>query len=136
MEKSHFKQRAAGTCMLLAMAGVLLTSAASDTDILTREGKTVTVNTTQLSKTVRGFRAQTPVLIRIENGKVKQIEPLKNQETPAYFNKAKALLKQYEGKNVKKAAHLEVDGVSGATFSSKALKKNVELGLKYYQEHK
>ena len=31
---------------------------------------------------------------------------------------------------------MEVDAVSGATLSSKALVKNVQEGLKYYKEHK
>jgi uncharacterized protein with FMN-binding domain len=31
---------------------------------------------------------------------------------------------------------MDVDGVSGATFSSKALIKNVQMGLKYYKAHK
>lgn len=49
---------------------------------------------------------------------------------------AKKLLANYEGKTVKKAAKMEVDGVSGATFTSKSLKKNVQLGLEYYQKNK
>lgn len=46
------------------------------------------------------------------------------------------MLKQYEGKSVKKALSTKVDAVSGATYSSKALIKNVEQGLKYYNQHK
>ena len=49
---------------------------------------------------------------------------------------AKTLLAKYEGKTVKKAASMDVDGVSGATYTSKALKKNVQLGLDYYKSHK
>ena len=30
----------------------------------------------------------------------------------------------------------EVDGVTGATFSSDAVKENVKLGLEYYKSHK
>ena len=35
-----------------------------------------------------------------------------------------------------KAATAQVDGVTGATFSSKAVKENVKRGIAYYQKHK
>jgi electron transport complex protein RnfG len=37
---------------------------------------------------------------------------------------------------VKKAARMNVDAVTGATFSSRALVKNVQAGLEYYQKQK
>ena len=89
-----------------------------------------------LSKGVRGFKGATPVKIYIKKNKVVKIEALRNRETPAYLNMAKTLLTKYEGKTVKKAASMDVDGVSGATYTSKALKKNVKLGLDYYKSHK
>lgn len=104
--------------------------------IMYKEGKATVINTTLLGKDVRGFKGRTPLKVYIENDKVVKIEALKNQETPKFFARAKALLTQYEGKNTNKAAKLKVDAVSGATYSSKALKQNVELALKYYKKHK
>lgn len=46
------------------------------------------------------------------------------------------MLQQFEGLTVAKAQKAEVDGVSGATFSSNALTKNVKLGLEYYKKNK
>ena len=40
------------------------------------------------------------------------------------------------GMKVSKAATVQVDGVTGATFSSKAVKENVKRGIAYYQKHK
>ena len=40
------------------------------------------------------------------------------------------------GKTVKEAQQMQVDGVTGATFSSHAVKENVKRGLEYYQKHK
>lgn len=77
-----------------------------------------------------------PVEIYIKKGQIEKIVPLRNQETPKFFAKARTLLNNYTGKSVSKAARMQVDGVSGATFSSKALKKNVELGLAYYKKHR
>ena len=48
----------------------------------------------------------------------------------------KALLNAWDGLKVKEAATKKVDGVTGATFSSDAITKNVQLGLEYYQQHK
>ena len=66
-----------------------------------------------------------------------KIEALKNQETPKYFVKVKKqLLDQWNDKKVSEAAKMKVDGVTGATFSSDAVIKNVQLGLEYYQKNK
>lgn len=119
-----------------AAAVVLLASAMPATDPISKESGATVVNTTTLAKEVRGFRGATPVKIYIKKGKVVKIEALKNQETPQYFSRAKAVLAQYEGKAASKAAKMKVDGVTGATYSSKALVKNVQVGLKYYEAHR
>ena len=65
------------------------------------------------------------------------MEFLKNQETPKYMARVKkALINKWDGQKVKDAAKLKVDGVTGATFSSDAIIKNVQLALEYYQAHK
>ena len=119
-----------------ALAVTLFVSAAINSEPITRSNDTVVVNTTDISKTVRGFKGATPVQIYIKKNKVVKVEALPNRETPQYFAKAKTLLKQFEGKTVKKATQMEVDGVSGATYSSKALIKNVQQGLAYYEDKK
>ena len=119
-----------------AVAVALLISARPAGNIITRSGKTTIVNTTQLGSSVRGFKGNTPVLIYINKNKVTKVGALPNQETPRFFARTKALLARFEGMTVSKAAKANVDGVTGATFSSKALKKNVKLGLEYYQQHK
>ena len=45
-------------------------------------------------------------------------------------------LMQKAVKYLKKLSAKKVDIVTGATISSNAVKKNVELGVKYYNEHK
>lgn len=121
-----------------AAATVILAAAASpaDNNVITKEGKTAVVNTTTLAKDVRGYHGATPVKIYIKGNKITKIETLPNHESPQYFARAKQLLAKYTGKSVKKAATMKVDAVTGATFSSKALIKNVQAGAKYYNEHK
>lgn len=133
MEKKYIKRLAAASAVVL---GGFFMSAMPGESILTKEGKATVINTQELSRKVRGYRGQTPVKIFIEKNKVVKVEPLHNQETPKYFARAKTVLNQYAGKPVSKASKMEVDGVSGATLSSKALIKNVQLGLDYYKAHK
>lgn len=118
-----------------AAAVVLLASAMPATEPITQEDGATVVNTTTLAKGVKGFRGETPVKIYIKKGKVVKIVALKNHETPQFFGKAKAVLAKFEGQRTSKAAKMKVDGVTGATYSSKALVKNVQAGLKYYNAH-
>ena len=97
--KKKTMMKAAG--FLAAVA--LLASAMPATDPISKESGATVVNTTTLAKEVRGFRGATPVKIYIKKGKVVKVEALKNQETPQYFSRAKAVLAQYEGKAANKA---------------------------------
>lgn len=91
---------------------------------------TVVINTASLCQDVDGFMGPTPVEIRIKNDTIIDITPLRNEETPAYFHEAAKLLKKWIGLTPAKGIALEVDAVSGATFSSDALIENVRAGLK------
>lgn len=93
------------------------------------------VNTSSIVK-ARGLNSKTPIKIYIKGNKITKIESLPNQETPAVFASAERLLKKFIGKSVDEASTMKVDGVSGATYSSKALIQNVKGGLKYYKENK
>lgn len=126
----------------LLMAGIagnmIAKTAANDNEPMTRQADgTYVVNTTTLAKDVKGFRGATPLHIYIKKNKVVKIEALANQETPNFFNKVKqGLLQKWNGMKAAKASTAQVDGVTGATFSSKAVKENVARGLKYYMKHK
>ena len=118
-----------------AMIAVMVSAMPND-NVISREKDTVIVNTQELGKNVKGFRGNTPVKIFIRKNKVVKIEAMPNRETPQFFGKAKTLLDNFNGQSVSKAAKMDVDGVSGATYSSAALKKNVKLGLEYYKNNK
>ena len=118
-----------------AMIAVMVSAMPND-NVISRENDTVIVNTMQLGKNIKGFRGNTPVKIFIRKNKVVKIETMPNRETPQFFGKAKTLLDQFNGQAVSKAVKMNIDGVSGATYSSEALKKNVKLGLEYYKKNK
>ncbi len=117
--------------------GVLMMSAMPGDEPLTRNGKQYIINTTTISKGVKGYLGNTPLKIYITNNKIDKIEALPNKETPKYFLKVKnQMLDKWNGMTVTKALTADVDGVTGATFSSDAVKKNVKMGLEYYKAHK
>ena len=114
------------------------TTKSSHSEVMTKEADgSYIISTTTLGKDVKGFRGNTPLSIRIKKGKIVEIKPLANQETPKFFNKVKqGLLNKWNGMKASKAATVQVDGVTGATFSNKAVKENVKRGITYYLTHK
>ena len=137
MSEQLMKKQIFGFMALLALAVTLQSAAPQEEKVMTKEGDTYIVNTTTLGKDVIGYMDTTPVKVYIKKNKVEKVEFLKNQETPKYFNQVKkSLLNKWDGLKVKDAAAMKVDGVTGATFSSQAIIKNVQLALDYYQQHK
>lgn len=116
---------------------IVLSSAKGDDGVMTKENGMYVVNTTTLGKNVVGYVAATPLKIYIQKDKIVKVEALKNQETPKHNAKVKRmLLNKWDGMKVKDVAKQKVDGVTGATITSDAMKKNVQLGVEYYLKNK
>ena len=132
MKRIHILSAAA----LIICALIMQSFIASD-DTMTKEDGMFVINTTTLGKDIEGYAGPTPLKVYIKNNKVEKIEFLKSPETPKYYVKVKkALLEKWNGLKVKDASKQQVDVVTGATFSSEAVIKNVQLALEYYQQHK
>lgn len=115
----------------------MLTSADKGPQAMTRENGAYVVNTTTLCKDVVGYSGPTPLKVYVRKNKVEKIEALPNQETPKYWNAAKKqLLDKWNGKKVREAKTMQVDGRTGATLSSNAIKENVRAALEYYEKNK
>ena len=112
--------------ILLGVAVCLVAAAAG------AKPKSFVVNTTKSGKSVMGFAGTTPVEITVTDGKVEKVVALPNKETPAYFQKVldSPIFTKLLGKTVQEAAEVKLDAVSGATFSSKAVIENINIGLK------
>ena len=86
--------------------------------------------TGDIASKVIGYNGTTPLNITIENGVITDIEALDNEETPRYFKRVvEKIFPQYIGKTVAEAMKMKVDAVSGATYSSEAVLKNISMGL-------
>lgn len=124
---------------LLSILGLALCiqSAGLKDDTITKENGMYVVNTTTLGKDIEGYNGPTPLKIFIKKNKVVKIEGLKNQETPKYYARVKkALFEKWNNLKVSEAQKLKVDGVTGATYTSEAVIKNVQAGLDYYKKNK
>ena len=123
--------------IVMAVFAVAFLSASAQEVMKKQSDGTYIINTTTLAKDVKGYKSTTPVEIYIQKNKVVKVVALKNTESPQYFARVKkAMLNAWNGMKVSKAATAKVDGVTGATMSSDALKKNVKRGLEYYKKHK
>ena len=106
----------------------------NDTLEVTPDGAFV-VNTKPLAKDVQGFGGPVPLKIHIKDGRVAAVEAEPNAESPDFFNRAKELLNHWQNKSVDEALAEDVDAVSGATFSSRAIIANMQRGLAYAKQH-
>ena len=121
---------------MMAMA-LTMQSFVADDNVMTKEDGMYVINTTTLGSDIEGYNGSTPLKIYIKNNKVERIEFLKSMEPPKYYAKVKkALMDKWNGLKVKDAKMQQVDIVTGATYSSEAVIKNVQVGLEYYQNNK
>jgi len=120
--------------LMLAVACV----AANAQDVMKKEKDgTYIVNTTTLGQDIEGYNGPTPVEVHIKKNKIVKVVPLKTMDGPKYVAMVKkGMLNKYEGMNVKKGTVAEVDAVTGATFTSKAMQENIKRAVEYYKSHK
>lgn len=92
---------------------------------------TLKINTTELGAEVIGYNGPTPVEISVFNGVITKIKALPNRESPRFMRMVQEsdLLSKLDGKTMEEAKAETLDAVSGATFTSTALIKNIRLGL-------
>ena len=124
------------TLLSVLLAVAFVTASAQDVMRKEKDG-TYVVNTTTLAADVEGYNGPTPVEVYIRKNKIVKVVPLKSQEGPKYVAKVKKdMLPKYEQMNVKKGVVPEVDAVTGATFTSKAVQENIRRAVAYYKKHK
>lgn len=124
------------SCALLLMAMALMSADKKDGTMVKEKGVYI-VNTTTLGKDVKGYNGPTPLKVYIKSGKIEKVEFLENEETPKYWRACVDHIKnKWDGMTVKDAKTKEVDGRTGATYSSDAVKKNVKLAVEYYEKNK
>ena len=88
------------------------------------------------SASVNGYNGPTPLLIALDaENHIKNVVLLANQETPRFAQRVEesGLYASWNGLTVDEALNKQVDAVSGATFTSNAMKNSLALRLEAYQ---
>lgn len=100
---------------------------------LVKSGRSETINTTDIAQDISGYGGPVPLEIFITDGRIDSIRALPNSESPEFFSKLEAasLPEKWNGKTLDEAATMEVDAVTGATYSSRAFIENVRRGAQY-----
>lgn len=98
---------------------------------MTADGEVV--NTTQLGNKILGYGGTVPLEIYITAGRIDSIKALPNNETSDVFQRLydEGLMNAWNGRKLEEADALEVDAVTGATYSSNAVIGNVKAGVEY-----
>ena len=120
----------------MAVLSVAATMPATDNVIRKQNNGTVVVNTSTIAKEVKGYNGPTPLEIHIKDDRIVKIIILTNSETRNYFERVKKdLISQWLGMKVSKALSTDIDGVTGATCTSDAVKENMKRALEYYKKN-
>lgn len=132
------KQFVSVAAVAVLTTGVAFAAVQQDRVMYKQADGTYVVNTTTLCQNVKGFKGATPLEVFIKNNKVVKVEALPNHEGPKFFDKVKqGLFPKFSGLKVSKAAKASsIDGVTGATYTSRAVKENVAAAVAYYKKNK
>ena len=117
--------------MLLIAGTTTLNARTKKKSSAKKANTTQVIFTGDIANKVIGYNGPTPLNITVKNGIIENIEVLDNQESPGYLKRAtQKVLPQYIGKTVAEGKAFNADVATGATYTSKALIKNIQMGLK------
>lgn len=106
----------------------------TDENVMSRRKGTYTINTTTLCQTI-GYRSTTPLIIKVKKDRIVSVEALRNMESPQYFARVrKLMLPAYSG--IKFKDYTKVDGITGSTMTSNAVKAHIAKAYEYYRQNK
>lgn len=118
-------------------AGIRLAPRDSATwTVLDAEGEAMgyVLSSAPFAPAIEGFAGPTPLYIYMDTeGRVVRSAAGENAETPDFFASAwEGTTPKWEGKDAETGAKLKVDAVSGATYSSRAIVRNMQQTLAAY----
>ncbi len=102
-------------------------------DPVKKNGDCEIINTSRLGEKILGYGGSVPLEIYVTHGRIDSIKALPNNETADVFQRLydQGLMKAWNGHTLNEASSLQVDAVSGATYSSNAVIDNVKAGVDY-----
>lgn len=118
--------------------GISIEEKGKNNNITFSNGNTI-VNTSNIVSDIKGFAGATHLEIYINsNGIISKIRPLKNSESPRFFNtlEKNGLYAEWVGLTPQEALEKQVDAISGATYSSNAVIKTFNSAMEYVINNK
>ena len=102
----------------------------------TQQSGETTLYTEEYCKDIIGFNGAIPLEINMKDGKIANINILDNDETPGFLRRVinANLVESFYGLTPKEAVELDIDAVSGATYSSNAIIKSVKTRMAIYDK--
>lgn len=109
------------------------TARQAETAVISATSSGEVINTTVPGKDITGYGGPVPLEIYVTDGRIDSVRALPNSETPGFFARLETagLTHAWDGLTLDEAAALNVDAVSGATYSSRAYIDNVRAGVAY-----
>lgn len=109
----------------------------SDSTLAALPDGTMVVNTSEIARDKHGYGGPVPLKVYFSHGMVERVEALPNQETGDFFSvvERSRLLEAWNGKTIGEALSMQVDGVSGATYSSRGVIATMGVALEYASQH-
>lgn len=106
--------------------------------LLDKNGKEVAtlLHTSPYADNISGYAGPVPLLITLNrDGKITDIQLLQNSDTPGFVEKVKrsGMLKRWNGMSIEEALATDVDAVSGATFTSRAIDASLKKRIAVYK---
>lgn len=113
---------------------VVETTDEENSPVVTHDGVTTTINTTTIANNIKGYGGPVPLEITIKDDKILDIKTLENSETEGFFERVRSgVIPKWIGTPVNEVADKEVDGITGATLSSRAVDATIKTGVAHYQ---
>lgn len=121
---------------LIAIVFLLATAACEAPDkAISKQDGMYLVDTAQIENEIAGYAGPTPVTIYIKDRRIVKVVMQDNYDGRRYNQAVReGICNAWDGKSLEEAATLEVDAVSGATYTSNAVVENVRLGVTYFME--
>ena len=120
---------------IIVTTSLFILTSCGDKNITHNSDGSVTVNTIEIGNGIRAFGGQLPLNVTFKDDVIKNVEILENHETPDYLDCVeKEMLPKFIDLPISDID--KIDGVSGATFSSKGLRNNIKVAADYYKKNK
>ena len=90
-----------------------------------------------VAQDINGYAGPVPILILLDaDNIIVGIKILDNSDTPSYVEKVQksGMLKRWNGKSISEALATDVDAVSGATFTSRAIDASFRKRIAFFQK--